>query len=421
MVATVIVGMLCAHLLCFSVMFMLISRRLQGGQLGMHVFAAGNLMLGCAYVLQLLGGPPSAGAVSVLNHTLTLAAPVAFGLGGGRFFGRPWPVWQPLLAFVLAYTALQCGVQAVWGLQARYAMLSGTSAVLFLVMALTALWGARTFARDLVVEMLWFAALIAGICVLNALKLWQVLDGGLQALSMGSRFQTVFYIYMSFLATVLAPSIVWLVLRRLTDALRSLAGRDELTQLLNRRGLDDALQAYFRARKAQPAYLLMADIDFFKRVNDVYGHAVGDAVLRQVAQAIRGTVREGDWVCRFGGEEFVAVCVDTDARGAAQLAERIREAVATLDMEAKGLPAPMRCTLTVGVSHGFWGAQALDTAMQEADEALYRGKAAGRNRVEVAAGPAPALAPVGLVAQGAQPPSGAASEAATEVRNVEAK
>lgn len=395
MVATVIVGMLCAHLLCFSVMFLLISRRLPDRKMGMDIFAAGNLMLGCAYVLQLLGGPPSWGWMSVVNHTLTLASPVAFVLGAARFLGQASPVWRPLLAFVLLYTAAQWWVQHQWGLQARYAMLSAAAALLFLGMALAALWAMRTLARDLYVEMLWFAALIGGICVLNALKLWKVVGGGLQALDMDTHFQMVFYIYMSFLATVLPPSIVWLVLRRLTDTLRGMAGSDALTQLLNRRGLDEALQGYFRARKAAAVYVLMADIDFFKQVNDAYGHHVGDAVLCQVAQTLRRTARQGDWVCRFGGEEFVVVCVDTEAQGAALLAERMREAVAAQEIHAPGLPAPIRCTVTVGISHGFFGVDALEYAMQEADEALYRGKAAGRNRVESAGPrlrPAPALA-----------------------------
>ena len=82
---------------------------------------------------------------------------------------------------------------------------------------------------------------------------------------------------MSSLASVLPPSIVWLVLLRLTDELRDIAARDPMTQLLNRRGLADALQQHFNARHAAPAYLLLLlDVDHFKRINDRHGHQAGD-------------------------------------------------------------------------------------------------------------------------------------------------
>jgi diguanylate cyclase (GGDEF)-like protein len=243
----------------------------------------------------------------------------------------------------------------------------------------------RTFAKDLYGEMVFFAALIFGICVLNAVKFVKLLSGGLAALQMDTDFQLVFYIYMSFLATVLPPSIIWLVLRRLTDELRNLAARDPLTQLLNRRGLGDALQLYFNSRKAEPAHVLMVDVDHFKRINDRYGHQAGDTVLCHVAQVLRSTVRRGDLTGRIGGEEFVAICLDSDVDGVMQLAERLRAAIESRAIAVAGDGEMLHCTVTLGVSHHFMGAQALEGAMQEADAALYRGKAAGRNRVELAA------------------------------------
>ena len=168
MVATVLVGMLCAHLLCFSVMFLLISKRLHGKKMGMDFFAMGNLLLGSAYVLQLVEGSPAWSLMSVINHTLTLASPVAYWLGAMRFFGQPVPLWRPLLVFAALYSAAQLLMQWSLGPVARYAMLSGMSALLFLVMTITVIYGVRTFARDLHGEMIFFAILISGICVLNA-------------------------------------------------------------------------------------------------------------------------------------------------------------------------------------------------------------------------------------------------------------
>jgi diguanylate cyclase (GGDEF)-like protein len=382
MVATILVGMLCAHLLCFAVMFWLVSKRLHGKKMGMNLFAVGNLLLGCAYVLQLAEAGPAWSVMSVANHTLTMASPVAYWLGAMRFFGRSFPAWRPLLAVAVAYSAAQVLMQWSLGPVARYAMLSGMSALLFLAMVITVVYGVRTFAKDLHVEMVFFAALISGIFVLNALKFMRLLDGGLDALQMDRNFQLVFYIYMSSLATVLPPAIIWLVLRRLTDDLRNIAARDPLTQLLNRRGLTEALQLYFNSRKAEPAYLLLIDVDHFKRINDTHGHQTGDTVLRHLAEVLRGAVRRGDLAGRIGGEEFLVICLDSDAHGVGHLAERLRASVENQAIPTAGGARPLRCTVTVGVSSPFAGAQAFENAMREADAALYRGKAAGRNRIE---------------------------------------
>lgn len=383
MVATVLVGMLCAHLLCFSVMFLLISRRLQGKKAGMDSFAMGNLLLGLAYVLQLVEGAPAWSMMSVFNHALTLASPVAYWLGAMRFFGHSVPLLRPLLAFAAAYSVAQVLVQWSLGPVARYAMLSGMSALLFLIMTITVIYGVRTFAKDLYGEMVFFAVLISGICVLNALKFMKLLEGGLDALQMDRNFQLAFYIYMSFLATVLPPSIVWLVLRRLTDELRGIAARDPMTQLLNRRGLTEALQRRFSSRKTDDAYVLMADVDHFKCINDTYGHQVGDAVLCHVAEVLSASARRGDIVSRLGGEEFVVICLDTDTQGVLHLAERLRLAVQKQTFEISDSDQSLHCSITIGVSHSFTNEYALEDAMQQADTALYRGKASGRNRVEL--------------------------------------
>lgn len=386
MVATFIVGMLCTHLLCFAVMFWLISTRLQGDKLGMGAFAAGNAMLGFAYVLQLLGGPPGWNAASVLNHTLTLCVPLAYVVGGLWFFGRAAPLLRPLLWWALAYTAAQVLVQWLAGPVARYAMLSFVSALAFLAMTAAVVQAMRGVARDFRVEMGLFALLIGGLCLLNAAKGVLVARDGLQALDMGQRLQIVFYVYMTFLATVLAPSMIWLVLRRLTDALRDAAGRDPLTQLLNRRGLLAGLQGHFSARAAGHVRLLLLDIDHFKRINDTHGHQAGDQVLCHVAEALRQTLRHGDLASRTGGEEFVVVCSDADDAGVMRLAERLRVAIAQQAVSRSGAQGPLRCTVTIGISQVLRGVDGVEAALQEADAALYRGKKAGRNRIEWAHG-----------------------------------
>lgn len=389
MVATVLVGMLCVHLLCFAVMFWLIGTRLQSQKLGMDAFALGVLLLAAAYVLQLLGGPPAADVMSFINHTLTVCVPLVFWLGGLRFLGRAAPLLGVLGLAALVYTLAQLLVEWLLGTVARYAMLSMVSATILGAMAVALLHAMRDGARDLQVEMALFALLVAGLAGLNAAKFWMVVRDGLAALGMGNRFQLVFYLYMSFLATVLAPGMVWLVLRRLTDELRATAGRDPLTQLLNRRGLMAGLNAHFLARNAAPARLLLLDIDHFKRVNDTHGHRAGDAVLCGVAEVLRSTLRRGDLSGRLGGEEFVAVCFGADEQAVGRLAERVRTAIAQHKVTMSSGDAPLRCTVTVGISPVFHSPDAMEAALQEADVALYRGKAGGRNRVEWGAPAAP--------------------------------
>ena len=382
MIATVIVGMLCVHLLCFAVMFWLIGTRLQGNRLGMDALALGNALLGLAYVLQLLGKGHGWGLLTVLNHTLTVCTPLVYAVGALRFFGRSTPLLQPLAAVALAYAVAQVLVQWLAGPVALYAMLSLVMALMFLAMTVAVAHAMRTVAKDLRVEMWLFGLLIGGLGVLNAIKGVRVVQGGLQALDMTHRFQLVFYVYMSFLATVLAPSMIWLVLRRLTDELRATAERDPLTQLLNRRGLLAGLKGHFGARTAGPARLLLLDIDHFKRINDTLGHAAGDVVLGHVAAVLRSTVRHGDLISRIGGEEFVVVCLDSDDDGLRRLAERVRSAIEQQAAPAPGTQELLRCTVTIGISLPFHHPDGLEASLQAADAALYRGKELGRNRIE---------------------------------------
>jgi diguanylate cyclase (GGDEF)-like protein len=380
MIAKLLVGMLCAYLLSFSVLFLLIGRRLGRDKMGTDAFAVGNLILGAAYVLQLLEGSVGRSWMGVVNHALTLGALLAYSVGGLRFFDRPTPLLRPLAALVLGYAAVQILVAWAWGPVARYALLSAACALWFGGMVVVLVAGLRTFARDLRAEALLLAGLIGGIGVLNAIKLTKLLAGGLATLHMDGHFQVAFYVYMCSLATIIPPFIVWLVLRRLTDRLGDMAARDPLTQLLNRRGLSEAL-------KLQPphpngARLLLIDLDHFKRINDRYGHHTGDAVLCAISDVLRGAVRTEDLVCRMGGEEFAVVCPGADEATAGCVAERIRQTVASAALRQASDGEALHCTVTVGISGRFDDGASLEHAMQVADAALYRGKHAGRNRVE---------------------------------------
>lgn len=156
------------------------------------------------------------------------------------------------------------------------------------------------------------------------------------------------------------------------------ARTDALTSLPNRRALDENLSQRVCEwrRHGRPLSLLMADIDHFKKFNDTYGHHVGDAVLRQVADLLRQTTRESDLVGRFGGEEMAIVLAGTDIDEACVTAERVRRAIddAILTYEGQSLLV----TVSVGAAQCLQNESA-EGVIRRADEALYAAKQAGRN------------------------------------------
>ena len=164
-------------------------------------------------------------------------------------------------------------------------------------------------------------------------------------------------------------------------ALHRLAMVDELTGLPNRRAVQQRLADAFRQarRQRQSLSLLMVDLDRFKAVNDTHGHAVGDQVLRHVAQVLAGVLRSGDWAGRLGGEEFLVVLPGAAAAQAADVAERMRRAVA--ESPCIGPAGPLPVTVSIGVGALDDAAQSADELVDRADVLLYRAKREGRNLV----------------------------------------
>jgi diguanylate cyclase (GGDEF)-like protein len=160
------------------------------------------------------------------------------------------------------------------------------------------------------------------------------------------------------------------------------ATTDALTGLPNRRYFDEYVGLLARRRRAEDRVgVLMIDIDWFKKLNDTFGHGVGDHVLREVAQAIAGAVREGDVPARFGGEEFAVLLRNPGPDVAVEVGERVRRAVSGLDLRRMGVPG---VSVSVGVAVAESQEMALEVVIDEADRALYRAKRAGRNRVVAA-------------------------------------
>ncbi len=164
--------------------------------------------------------------------------------------------------------------------------------------------------------------------------------------------------------------------------LREAARGDVLTGLLNRRGFSErATEEITRSRRTRRGFVLvMADIDGFKAFNDEYGHACGDYILEQVAGLLREQMRDVDAIARWGGEEFIFMLPETSLEGGAILAEKLRAGVAKHGFMYED--RELHLTLTFGVAE-FSGDMSLDDCLALADRALYSGKAAGRNVVEV--------------------------------------
>ena len=194
-----------------------------------------------------------------------------------------------------------------------------------------------------------------------------------------------------------ASTGIWLAMRLLVEAeearrtAESMAVTDALTVAFNRRHFFIAGERRFaHARRLhEPASVLLLDVDDFKAVNDLHGHALGDRVLIAVGQACMARMRESDLLARYGGEEFVALLPATTRTHALQVAERIRAAVAGLQFSTDA-GGSVRPTVSVGVAmlttESSTEPSIFDGLLAQADSAMYRAKCGGKNRVDTGTG-----------------------------------
>jgi diguanylate cyclase (GGDEF)-like protein len=176
-----------------------------------------------------------------------------------------------------------------------------------------------------------------------------------------------------------------LTYRQRYEELQKIVVRDALTNVYNRGFFDEAIEKYvaMAKRSGRPICMMMVDVDYFKRVNDTYGHAEGDLVLQLIAAAISASLRISDYVCRYGGEEFAILLPQTELAQAKVLAERIVEELPrALSTGWRGADA-MKITVTIGVAECPLEAADGTELVRVADRRLYAGKAAGRNRIAV--------------------------------------
>jgi diguanylate cyclase (GGDEF)-like protein len=190
------------------------------------------------------------------------------------------------------------------------------------------------------------------------------------------------YIYTEIAALIAFGSFGYF-LGSYADRIEKLAITDKLTGLFNRHFIMDRLGELLKMQQRYKEFfsLILLDLDYFKKVNDMHGHVIGDRTLKAIAETISKEVRDTDHPCRFGGEEFLVLCPHTNIEEACNLAERIRLKVALLGKSELGFSGTQ--TISAGV-YEVTGSQELSSTevLSKLDEALYRAKTSGRNRVE---------------------------------------
>ena len=174
--------------------------------------------------------------------------------------------------------------------------------------------------------------------------------------------------------------------KHLIKKLNRLSTTDSLTGLLNRRALNDILDHEIdrASRYSSDLSLILCDIDRFKLINDTYGHRAGDLALQAISESLKNTLRKADVIGRYGGDEFMMILPETSLSGAASLAEKVRAAVESTELELPGEKLS-GLSMSIGVANCCAAVENSDTIVARADAALYTSKQAGRNRVSVAA------------------------------------
>ncbi|MFJ5445644.1 diguanylate cyclase [Methylobacillus methanolivorans] len=182
--------------------------------------------------------------------------------------------------------------------------------------------------------------------------------------------------------TAIVVTLTHVALRRYQDKLEKMATTDTLTSLPNRRAFDVVINVFLNENERARSTLafIVLDVDHFKSINDRLGHLGGDHVLTQMARTIKANTRAADFVCRWGGEEFLIVMKDCDEHNAMLLAEKIRSAIEHELVDYKGTQISMTASLGVAVARA---GEKLEPVLERADQAMYAAKMAGRNQVSV--------------------------------------
>jgi diguanylate cyclase (GGDEF)-like protein len=359
-------------------------------------WATAALLGAASMALTLLRGPLPLPLAVPLGNVLTLASTLAYTHGMRVFLGVALRPREPLILLGLE-TALALVAAPVLDGPGVPMLVMGTSTCVLWSFARAAWDGVRALRQEFNARVAWSLTLPLWLmCAMVALRLAGAFSNGSQALHVETLLNVAVALLYLLAIALLHLAMAAMVVLRLMASLRSLSIRDPLTGLLNRAEWLRLLGEQHRwlGRFGDPFSVLLVDIDHFKRVNDTWGHAAGDAVLVATAQLLLGSVRSMDVVARLGGEEFVVLLPRSGQAEALVVAERLRESMAgsTHSWKQQGITV----TVSVGLACATNPDETAQQLMERADAALYQAKHGGRNRV-VAAAPAaaPALSAAG--------------------------
>jgi diguanylate cyclase (GGDEF)-like protein len=340
---------------------------------------------GAAYI----GGAISIGIWTLAGFMLNTAVLLALHAIGFAACGMVWnaarvfhgrkPNWLGLFAGAVVWTV------AVLGLSAAatffHNMIGAGIVAAYAVLTANELWSERR--RTM--QSRWPAVAIPmlhGVVLMLPILLGGVLSPANEAFKANSVWVVAFTIELVLYAVGTVFIIFMMVSNRAVLAHKAAASMDPLTGLLNRRGFGEATARMIEreAKAGRPVTVMIFDIDYFKSINDRFGHAAGDEVLKLFATVVAANLRISDLIGRIGGEEFAAV-LPCSMEETLIAAERVRQAFETCGIEVDN--APVETTVSIGVAGGPPDTE-LEVLLASADTALYRAKRSGRNRVETA-------------------------------------
>ena len=362
--------------LVFMSVFLLLWWR---GGMGRHVlvFAAAYLFFGLGYTVTHLLDPASAFVFHVTQLLYTVGAFSVIWAAVRRAGQRP-PMVELAICYGLAAATLVVAVAVSSDVAPRLYIVNTGYGAMFLVGTLALLQARRSEAFDRLVIFV-FALTTASFFVRPVLTL--LVEQNIPASQYReSVYYSVLNLSLTVSAVVTAIVLIGACVADLIGSMREGASRDSVTGLRNRQAFEAEIGDLFdiARRRNVPVSLVVADIDHFKQVNDVWGHQAGDRAIAQFGRLVEAQVRDTDISGRIGGEEFCILVWDCDEQAAHGLAERIRQILALQPVE--GLPDNVRLTASFGVS-GWHPGENYAELFSRADAALYAAKERGRNQV----------------------------------------
>lgn len=343
----------------------------------------------CIYFIPLIASNPGQSIVYVATSMTLFALGVSIYVNGIRML-RGYRVYRYRTLLVMT-TLLACNaVMLNMHAAENWIVLSN-----LLVLVWVFSYGSRSLighGLDFVAQVFWLCcSLFGGISLMLGFFAIEVAVSNEAALLSFIHWPVHAYLTTAImLVLTIVTSLLLLVMNIRTQAgLQAIATLDGLTGVLNRRGLQEAanrMQAVSQ-RITLPMGMLIVDLDYFKKVNDVYGHLVGDVVLKSCAGNIRAALRGGDVIGRYGGEEFCILLPNTGEQEAMVLAERIRRTIEVTPVSIAGVESmsddthAIKCTVSVGAVSSETVGYALESMFAAADQNLYKAKQNGRNRV----------------------------------------